>query len=523
MNLSRLFILVNFTLLSLLTVRTPATAAQPGDAAIKVHWLGLPHISADTNAAQFLKIWQRPETVALANQTLDKLARWPGGGVTNTASQSLRPLLDDLIADEFYVEVFTPTNSQPSTFSSQLLLALRLPSARAAFWQTNLATAFTTLTGQKPVVSKTGWRLAATRYGQVELTRADAWTILALGPASNERMPSFIASLPPAPGHASPAGNWLEADLDLPRLTDIRPVWLADLKLPVSGFKFQVAGEHGEILTRGTATLSQPWTAELPAWDIPTNLIHQPLTSFTAVRGFSQWLSGSPAWREFWPGTTPNQAFCWSKFQAGGPFATYFAAPWPEAAKQLAQLASNLVPKANPWLVTNAQGSLQWIANIPALIWNDAFLISPYLKTATANHRDYLLGGLAPINENDPSPMPGEIIHAIVKTPNLVYYQAEQAGPRVEDGLFINQLFRLVFHKPQLPAKAAGSLWLKNVEPLLGTSTTDLVRINPDTLVFTRLSTTGFSAFELHLLADWLESPQFPYGLHTFLAPPDQK
>jgi hypothetical protein len=38
-----------------------------------------------------------------------------------------------------------------------------------------------------------------------------------------------------------------------------------------------------------------------------------------------------------------------------------------------------------------------------------------------------------------------------------------------------------------------------------------------------RDATVGLNAFELHLLADWLESPQFPLGLHTFLAPADKQ
>jgi len=41
-------------------------------------------------------------------------------------------------------------------------------------------------------------------------------------------------------------------------------------------------------------------------------------------------------------------------------------------------------------------------------------------------------------------------------------------------------------------------------------------------LTFARKSTLGFTALELHLLADWLESPRFPHGLHTFPAPPDK-
>jgi hypothetical protein len=77
-------------------------------------------------------------------------------------------------------------------------------------------------------------------------------------------------------------------------------------------------------------------------------------------------------------------------------------------------------------------------------------------------------------------------------------------------------------HKPQMSSSAAGTIWLKAVEQLLGESTTFVTRDGPQRLVLERNSTLGLNALELHLLADWLESPQFPRGLHTFLAPPDK-
>ena len=87
------------------------------------------------------------------------------------------------------------------------------------------------------------------------------------------------------------------------------------------------------------------------------------------------------------------------------------------------------------------------------------------------------------------------------------------------------------FSSPRFPAwysktpdtvHAASTAWLKAAEQLLGETTTFVTRENPQRLVLERHSTLGFTALELHLLADWLESPQFPHGLHTLLAPPDK-
>jgi len=78
-------------------------------------------------------------------------------------------------------------------------------------------------------------------------------------------------------------------------------------------------------------------------------------------------------------------------------------------------------------------------------------------------------------------------------------------------------MLRLLFHKPQLQSPA--TMWLKHLEPILGDSTTLVTRTGPARLSFNRTSTIGLTALELHLLADWVESPRFPRGLHTFTAP----
>src|SRR5882757_790200 len=90
----------------------PLLAAAPATGTVmRVHWQGMQQISADTNAANFMSVWQLPATAALLAQTFDKLSRWPGHGATNAASARLRPLLDDLVASEFYLEISIVTNS----------------------------------------------------------------------------------------------------------------------------------------------------------------------------------------------------------------------------------------------------------------------------------------------------------------------------------------------------------------------------------------------------------------------------
>ena len=385
----------------------------------------------------------------------------------------------------------------------QLLLAVRLSDARFRLWQTNLAAAAAMLTG--PATPP-----------QVEWSRAGEWTLVGVGPDANISQTEFAARfIHPQPPAAT--NFWLEAGLDLPRLVPA----FSTFNFQLSTFNrlgLTVTGEAGFVLTCGTLDCSRPFDVPLPPWEIPTNLIHGPLNSFAAVRGLTAWLSDWPAWQKLQLAPPPDQAYFWT--QESGPLQSFFAAPLPGASNQLFQLAARLGQNANPWLATNADGNFQWQAGMPGLVWSDIFILVPFLKPVLVSHHDYVFGGVAPFVEDNPKPMPAEFLRTVLNTTNLVYYQAEQTGARVEDDLFIGQELRITFHKPQLPDTTA--LWLKNIGPALGGSATFVTRSGAQQLALTRYSTLGFNALELHLLADWLESPQFPRGLHTFLAPPDK-
>ena len=495
------------------------SAAPATELLARVHWLGIKQISADTNSAGFMSVWRLPQTVSLLSQTLDKFSRWPGNGATNTASALLRPLLDDLVSSESYLELRAPANPQTSAINHQLLLALRLPGDRARLWQTNLAAASESLTGVRPVSTAGGWVLRQSHPpDRIEFSRVGDWTLVGMGQDADDLLSEFAARI--TPDRAPSATNfWLEADLEPPRLTPCISTLNTQLST-LNQLSFTLTGDTGNILTRGTFNFSQPLGLTLSAWEIPTNYIHQPLSSFTAMRGLAPWLAAMPAWQKLQLTPPPDQAFVWAL--PDNPMQTYFAAPLPAASNQLYRLSGRLVQNANPWLANYGESYFQWQTNPPSIVWNGALLFSAFLKPVVVNQQDYALGGLVPFEEGNPNPMPADFLRAILVTTNLVYYQAEQTRIRVDADLFTIQLFRLVFQKPQLPPKAAATVWLKNIEPLLGGSTTIMTQTGPEQLAFTRQSTIGLTALELHLLADWLESPRFPHGLHTFLAPPDK-
>src|SRR5690242_16438104 len=115
------------------TVDKPAAAPKvpPAETIARLHWLGKKGLQGETNAAFFMSIWGLPESAKLEAQMLDKVADACAqalSGETNMASTTnsslagtIRPVLEDLLKEESYVEARWATNRP-----GELALAIRL-------------------------------------------------------------------------------------------------------------------------------------------------------------------------------------------------------------------------------------------------------------------------------------------------------------------------------------------------------------------------------------------------------------
>jgi hypothetical protein len=151
--------------------------------------------------------------------------------------------------------------------------------------------------------------------------------------------------------------------------------------------------------------------------------------------------------------------------------------------------------------------------------------MAPYLKSATVGGSDYVLGGLLHQAPSTNSPAPPELFREVTGRTNLVVYDWELTGPRLETWLITGQIFRLISNRDQLPPGCASLKWFKAAAPRLGNCVTAVTRTAPDELSFARRSTIGLTSVELQLLADWLESPQlfrgfFSQTVHWPVRPP---
>jgi len=492
-------------------------AAPPAmEATVRIHWLGSGRISQDQNAAGLMKIWDMPESVKLKTQTLDKLSTAPWrlllGQTNQTTTNSLRPLLDDMAEQECYFEIRKASNS-PSA-PNEIIMAVHLTTERANLWQTNLATVAQSLTGTSPQSRSNGWLLKKnSRPNLIEFVRAGEWVVVAAAQDHNVLLDETLDRIhrQHSPVVASTGKGWLEGNID--------PSWILrgtnsipDPVLPKISFSFN--GDGTNVITTGELAFPNSESLKFEAWNIPTNLISTELASFTAVRGLKQWLGTSRFWTQLEAGSPPDQIYIWASL--GHPMETYFAAPMANASNVVRRLSELAMQRKGPRPLANALAGFQPSKTFNGLSWKGFPYFTPFLESLQTNTGNFALGGFMQVDLPSGPPPPGLVDYIFGHT-NLIYYDREITGVRIEQWIPLGQAIRFVSGAAQLPGDSASFAWLTAMIRQLGTCDTEITQITPNRLSFVRRSGIGFSAFELHLLADWLESPDFPRGTYSLL------
>ena len=511
------------------------SASSPIDPMFTLHWTGIKQLATNASAAGFMKIWRLPESERLKSQTLDKLAAAPWRlastnrpAITNWAAFQreypsavvLRPLFDDLVQEEWFLEGREGTDHAP-----EAALAIRLEPGRSGIWETNLASVLEKATGARRFPSQTPeahtWQINGksttlpSLLHQVEFTRAGGWTVVAFGTQQNQSLSNFLSRIQKgqSPLQVDANTSWLETTFDLRRASRILGLGL-DLPADWPAISLSFNGDGQNVVTHGLFSFARPLPFQIEPWIIPTNLVHEPLHSFTAVQGVQHWLSSWRWWEQAHPASTPNQIFAWG--QSGSPFLDYAAAPLADAHKDMVKLGPALINSFNPTLVSNRMGKWEKNSSSDGVEWH-APVISPFLQSITTKQGSFLLAGLSPFGLTNGAPPVGTFKELLGQA-NIVCYAREITGPRVEAWLYIGQIFRIILRRVQLPPEARSIAWLKAIAPQLGNSTTLVTKTGPNTITLSRQSTLGLTAFEMHLLVDWLESEEFPGRPHTVVA-----
>jgi hypothetical protein len=495
------------------------------DTVARVHWLGKKRLGIAAGAYYFTRIWQLPQSAQLEAQTLDKLsiAIWrllpTLSGLTNAPSALIKPLLNDIVQEESCLEIRQPANRPGET-----VFAIRLDDTQAGQWQTNFAITVELLTGAPAVPTQdgSGWSLKkSTVPNLIELTRAGQWSLVGLAQDTNSLLAEVAARARLDHSDFSITGTnyWLEANLDPSRAASALGL---DWKLPenLPHIFVGVNGDGGTVFTRAKFTFPQPLPVQLEPWNIPVNLVHEPLIGFTAVRGVKPWLASWNTWSNLHIGAPTDQLYLWSL--QGSPFQTYVAAPFPDAGNRMALLTENLLTNGNAWLASHGYIGFDRAPDSNGVTWGNLPSIRPFIKSADGvDGGGFIFAGLLPDTGADASPAPAGMIQYILGRTNLLYYDWEDSGSQVASYLYLGQTARQILRLAQLPLNSVSANWLGMLAPRLGASASIVSLTQPNQLSLFRRSTVGFTGAELQLLADWLESPQFPRSLHSFAASAD--
>lgn len=502
----------------------PATTAF-----LKLHWLGKKQLADDVSATNFLAIWNLPESLKLEAQTLDKLATAPWRlSVTNnplaTAPTALlRPLLDDLVREETQLELYSDSNAV-----KELVLAIRLPADRAALWQANLPVVLKSIWNSLVISNAANFQAVASN-AVVTMSQSKEWTVLAVrwGAASSNLLSSAVRRV--AWEHQeqlSATNDWLKLEADvnaiLPHLKRQTAFPNSPLLTNLPHISLRVFGEAGNVRTLAKITFPVPLPLTLKPWNIPTNIIHDPLSGFMALRGIRPLLK-TLGWDEGRFGESPDQFYAWA--QAGNAPLHFFAIPSTSASNQVALLGNYLLDVVNPAMVNGASvqsipaGAFERVTNLARIRWRGLPMLSPELDWVPNGENPFVVGSLFG-NRLTNRPAPDSLLQQLVADSNLILYDWEHSQLAEYRLIQAGQLTRFVFGRARLSiTNNPGLPWLVAISPKLGVAGSSLRLTEPQQLSFSRQSTIGLTAWETHLFVEWLESPEFPKGLFTLLSP----
>ena len=495
---------------------TPLTLAAPRNSPDPIaswHFLGSSQMAADTNLTKLKALWDLPASRELKTEAMLKLAKVPfalartkAAPGTNDFAPLLQPLIEDLVRSESFFQMRGLTNQPP-----ELLLAVRLDETRAQIWRTNLAAvlgAWMALpTSEIQAEGLNGWELKKhVAPNLVRFVRAGDWVVLGWGQDRLSLQDETLMRIKKENRPVAAAKDyWLSAWADWPRLA---PLVSLSNELDLSQIRFTLVRKDESVRMKLVLESSTPLSLKLDPWQIPTNTIHGPFVSFTAVRGIGEWLSRQKAVQPFKWGPMPNQFCIWAMPQI--PFQTFVAAPVANPTNVLQELSSKLGSAFNANIEKYRLGSIQWQTN--GIVWEGLPYIVPSLRPVHGASGDFILGGIFPNTPTGAQP-PAELLSLLNRGTNLVYYDWEITPERLTEWRNVSQLFLVLSRHRQLDAQSAGAKWLDAVGSKLGVTLTEGAQTGPKELTFMRGSPLGFTAVELVTLANWLQSTNFPFGV----------
>ncbi|MDQ6631818.1 MAG: hypothetical protein M3Y82_08670 [Verrucomicrobiota bacterium] len=477
----------------------------------RYYFTGGANLIANTNAAKLKKIWSLPESGPFGAQILQKFSRLAANFIApqkndrNQAASLMEPLLNDLVRNESRAEL------RRSAQATEFLLGIKLSEDRARLWQTNLWKLCSEFSGAAPigVKEKESWRLKKKQSPlEFHFEQNGPWILFGWGENPVYRA-DFLAQIKMKPSLQASKTNWLEAWIDGPRLQK----WLPSLPFKLAQTDIFVSGKADNLRTTIRAIYPEALQWKSEPWRIPTNLVRDPLISFTAAQNLAPFLKESKVFERIGINPFTNQIYFWA--QSGIPFQSFLALPVKNSTATFKMLSSRLPAVFNDYLKKNKSGEIILATNENEIVWRGLPIVVPYLKTNHDAVGEFLVGGLFPSPPNK-NPPPQELLSQIVGRTNLVYYDWEITQDRLGHWQVLTDMIPFLSNRQKLENKSEemrtqqrrqeliSQKWALAVAPLVANTITEAVLKSPTELNILRKSPLGFTGVEIILFARWL-------------------
>ena len=510
-------------------------AAADDNAAATWHFAGSAQLAGNTNFENAKKILTLTPSLDFQDLVLNRFSSWLGKALFSTTNDDpvsqLRPLLDDLLSAESFW-VLGGTSNGPLNF----ILALRLDDPRAQAWQAALPKVMGKpgdVFAMKAPFPGQQWKLAG---GQsLWMVRAKDWLLTGSGDALLALQTRFLDQLTQN-GRPGPAltQNWLEAEIDWPRLAHWLPDFPHILQLPRTKISFTARNQSLFMSAQVIYPKPIPW--KFDPWRVPTNLIHSPLISFATGQDIAAYLEPGEPLSHLTDNPLAGQYYVWALGEMS--LQTYGAWPVADATNSLERLAREAAAAFNPALAQKGGGELFWQPDRQTLAWrNVAPMLFPTLQVAPETNGQFLLASFFPLPPKT-KPIPDDLLRQFLGRSNLVYYDYEGTGQRLMQWQLQSGMLPMLTPTP-IPPPAAGDTnqspflprprspliveenWLTGLTPMLmdRETITEITRTAPAELTVARKSPSALSSLELVLLSHWISGTGSP-GINPWLLPP---
>ena len=500
---------------SLCSIRPEAAGAAESVLA-RYHFAGSAKLGSDTNASKLQTLASLPETKTLRFELVQKIARSAAALISEHAGTSMEtvPLLSTLLNDFLAAESHGQITAAGKSY--EFAVGIHLAPDRIPFWETNLIKIFTASRSAMltPLAgSEKGWEATfAASPASVRFQRAGKFLIVRWSDRTLGAENGLVTRMQKQDRSLAFTGNeWLDADLDWPRLEKWLPV---DRFVKPARLRVGLSSRAGDVRTSVKATYAEPIGWKFVPWAMPTNLIREPLVGFTAAQSLSSFVNPPPQLLQAGLNPFTNQIFSWSLSSA--PFQSFILLQRAEAERELKKLSITLPSTFNPILARGKTGELQWDTNHSALVWRGLPLIVPSLRVERDGRSRFLSMSLFPAITSSNSP-PAELIAQVVTRTNLVYYDWEITQARIGHWRVMSKMPFLNLSagatnmvtamSPDGKLALAVEKWLSAVTPLLGNAITEATVSGPRELSMVRRSHLGLTGFEMVALGSWISSP----------------